>query len=183
MRPIQQHEGRHPGLRHHHPRRGHPGPVEGPPRPHRRGGRGRAPRGDVRTAVLLLLAEEPMHGYQLRGKLVERGFVRPNRLGSGAVYTILRRMDAHGLLRSEWERTQSGRQRRVYEVTEEGVDALKMGLETLIKRKALMDDLASFYHEQFQQKDKVCSGSDYACSCNCWSRNHNSPYGGYRTWE
>ena len=95
-----------------------------------------------------------MHGYQLMGKLVERGFVLPNRLESGAVYTILRRMEAHGLLKSEWERLESGRQRRIYEVTEEGVEALRMGLETIVKRKALMDDLDSFYREHFQQSRK-----------------------------
>ena len=95
-----------------------------------------------------------MHGYQLMGKLVERSFVLPNRLESGAVYTILRRMEAHGLLKSEWERLESGRQRRIYEVTEEGVEALRMGLETIVKRKALMDDLESFYREHFKQSRK-----------------------------
>ena len=45
----------------------------GPRRPPcHRGGRGRAPRGDVRAAILLLLAEEPMHGYQLMQAIAER---------------------------------------------------------------------------------------------------------------
>jgi len=56
----------------HHPRgHGGPGPEFGPRR-HRQGGRGRAPRGDVRAAVLQLLAEQPMHGYQLMQAIADR---------------------------------------------------------------------------------------------------------------
>ena len=40
---------------------------------HGRGGRGRrAGRGDVRAAILLLLAEQPMHGYQIIQEITER---------------------------------------------------------------------------------------------------------------
>src|SRR3954451_19020225 len=97
MRPTREHEGRHPGLRHHHPRRAHPGPVEGPPRPHRRGGRGRAPRGDVRTAVLLLLAEEPMHGYQLMQAISERSGGRWSP-SPGAIYPTISQLEDEGLV-------------------------------------------------------------------------------------
>ena len=110
-------------------------------------------RGWIQFLILRMLYEKQMYGYQLMAKLEERGFVLPNRLESGAVYTILRRMESHGLLKSEWERIESGRQRRIYEVTEEGVETLKMGLKTIIKRKTLMNDLASFYLEHFQQKN------------------------------
>ncbi|HWD82513.1 MAG TPA: hypothetical protein VG497_26620, partial [Kribbella sp.] len=64
---------------HHHPRRGGPRMGEGMPMhrgrgrgPGRGAGRGRAPRGDVRTAVLMLLTEEPMHGYQLMQAIADR---------------------------------------------------------------------------------------------------------------
>ncbi len=71
MNPMHGRDGGRAHRRSHHPRHpGRPGPVEGPH--HRRGGRGRAPRGDVRAAILLLLAEEPMHGYQLMQAVAER---------------------------------------------------------------------------------------------------------------
>jgi len=68
---------------------------DGPP--HRRGGRGRAPRGDVRAAVLLLLAEEPMHGYQLMQAIGERtgGAWRPS---PGAVYPTIAQLEDEGLV-------------------------------------------------------------------------------------
>jgi DNA-binding PadR family transcriptional regulator len=63
----------------------------------RRGGRGRALRGDVRTAVLLLLAEEPMHGYQLMQAISDRSGGRwtPS---PGAIYPTINQLEDEGLV-------------------------------------------------------------------------------------
>jgi DNA-binding PadR family transcriptional regulator len=97
MHSHRQHDGRHVGHRHHHPRFGGPGPMD-PGAIHRRGGRGgRAPRGDVRTAVLILLAEEPMHGYQLMQAIAERsgGSWTPS---PGAIYPTISQLEDEGLV-------------------------------------------------------------------------------------
>jgi DNA-binding PadR family transcriptional regulator len=63
--------------------------------------RGRkARRGDVRTAVLLLLAEEPRNGYQIMQELEERsgGAWRPS---AGSIYPALQLLEDEGLVRSE----------------------------------------------------------------------------------
>jgi DNA-binding PadR family transcriptional regulator len=64
--------------------------------PHR-GERGRAQRGDVRTALLLLLAEQPMHGYQLMQTITERtsGAWQPS---PGAIYPTLSQLEDEGLI-------------------------------------------------------------------------------------
>jgi DNA-binding PadR family transcriptional regulator len=75
------------------------GPFGGPGwGPHRRG-RGRARRGDVRLALLRLLAEEPRNGYQLMQAIEERshGFWRPS---PGSVYPTLSQLEDEGLIRS-----------------------------------------------------------------------------------
>lgn len=64
------------------------------------GGRGsgrRAGRGDIRAAILLLLAEEPMHGYQLIQQIGERsgGTWRPS---PGAIYPALNLLEDEGLV-------------------------------------------------------------------------------------
>lgn len=66
--------------------------------PHRRGP-GRARRGDVRLALLRLLAEEPRNGYQLMQAIEERsgGFWRPS---PGSVYPTLAQLEDEGLIRS-----------------------------------------------------------------------------------
>jgi DNA-binding PadR family transcriptional regulator len=94
---------------------GGPGGFSGPPIPpippepgfdpefgprgrgHRRGRPGRAGRGDVRTAILKLLAEEPMHGYQLMQAVADRtggGW----RLSPGAVYPTIAQLEDEGLV-------------------------------------------------------------------------------------
>ena len=62
-------------------------------------GRGRRRRGDVRAAVLLLLAEEPRNGYQLMQEIEERsaGNWRPS---PGSVYPILSQLEDEGLIRA-----------------------------------------------------------------------------------
>ena len=66
--------------------------------PHRRGP-GRARRGDVRLALLRLLAEEPRNGYQLMQAIEERsgGLWRPS---PGSVYPTLAQLEDEGLIRS-----------------------------------------------------------------------------------
>jgi DNA-binding PadR family transcriptional regulator len=91
------HGGRHDDRRHHHPRGPRAGGFEGGPFGHRRGGRGRTPRGDVRTAVLLLLAEQPMHGYQLMQAIADRSGGRwtPS---PGAIYPTISQLEDEGLV-------------------------------------------------------------------------------------
>jgi DNA-binding PadR family transcriptional regulator len=81
--------------REHHPRR-HGPPVDGPPM-HHRGGRGRAARGDIRTALLLLLADEPMHGYQLMRAIADRSGGRWT-ASPGAVYPTISQLEDEGLV-------------------------------------------------------------------------------------
>ncbi|MGH3646948.1 MAG: PadR family transcriptional regulator [Micromonosporaceae bacterium] len=80
----------------------------------RRGRGGRRNRGDVRSAVLVLLAEQPMHGYQLIGEIAERseGMWRPS---AGSVYPVLQQLEDEGLVRIE--RVEG---RRVVHLTEAG---------------------------------------------------------------
>lgn len=80
-------------------------------------GRGgpRARRGDVRAAVLALLAERPMHGYEMIKELEERtqGAWTPS---AGSIYPTLQMLEDEGLIRGE----ESGGKRR-FTLTEEGV--------------------------------------------------------------
>jgi DNA-binding PadR family transcriptional regulator len=78
------------------------------------GRRRRANRGDVRTAALLLLAEEPRNGYQIMQELEERseGMWRPS---PGSVYPALQQLEDEGLIRSE-----ESDGRRLYHLTDAG---------------------------------------------------------------
>ena len=66
------------------------------------GGGPRARRGDVRAAVLALLAEQPRNGYQIMQELEQRsrGLWRPS---PGSVYPALQQLQDEGLIREEAE--------------------------------------------------------------------------------
>ena len=94
-------------------REGGPGFGRGPGFGPRRGRR-RASRGDVRAAVLALLAEEPQHGYAVIGQLAERsgGLWRPS---PGSIYPVLAQLEEEGLVASD---TSEGR--KVFALTDAG---------------------------------------------------------------
>jgi hemoglobin len=85
----------------------------------RRFGRGgpRARRGDVRAAALALLAERPMHGYEMIKEIEERsgGIWRPS---AGSIYPTLQLLEDEGLIRGE---ESDGRRR--FSLTEDGEKA------------------------------------------------------------
>src|ERR687888_1736830 len=64
----------------------------------RHGGRRR--RGDVRAAILALLSERPMHGYEMIQELEERtdGAWRPS---AGSIYPTLQLLEDEGLIAGE----------------------------------------------------------------------------------
>lgn len=93
----------------------HVGPFGG----HGPFGRGRARRGDVRAALLALLSERPMHGYEMIQELETRtgGLWRPS---PGSVYPTLQLLEDEGLVEHEEERG-----KRRYALTEQGRAALE----------------------------------------------------------
>jgi DNA-binding PadR family transcriptional regulator len=96
------------------------------------------------------LYEKPMHGYQLLEEIEERS-CGCHKLEPGSIYTLLRRMEEKGLLASRWEKVEGGPDKRVYTLTHKGVEALKVGLASIARRKTLFDDLVKFYHEKFEK--------------------------------
>ncbi|HJT37138.1 MAG TPA: PadR family transcriptional regulator [Actinomycetota bacterium] len=82
------------------------------------GGGPRARRGDVRTGVLQVLSEQPLHGYDVIRALEDRsgGRWRPS---PGSVYPTLQMLEDAGLVKSEGK---DGK--RVYEITDAGREEL-----------------------------------------------------------
>jgi DNA-binding PadR family transcriptional regulator len=96
-------------------RRGHGGPP--------RGGRKRMRRGDIRTALLAVLAEGPGHGYDVMQTLEETtgGAWRPS---PGSVYPTLQLLEDEGLVRSV---ERDGK--RTFEITDAGRSEVEQRVE------------------------------------------------------
>jgi DNA-binding PadR family transcriptional regulator len=159
----------------HHPRGRGPWGFGGPPFPgpwFAGGGRPRPRRGDVRLAVLTLLAEQPMHGYQIITELGTRsgGVWRPS---PGSVYPTLQQLQDEGLVtvaeedgrrtfsltdagRAEVERASAGRRAPWEDMADEADDAagrLKSLVGQLIA--ATMQVATAGTHDQVAQAEKV----------------------------
>jgi len=92
-------------------------------------------RGVVVLATLSRL-RTPRYGYELRQALTDRGMP----IEEGTLYPLLRRLEAQGLLRSEW-RIQDGPPRRYYSLNGDGRKLLKRLAESWHVMNEAMDRL------------------------------------------
>ena len=83
----------------------------------------------VEPAVLLLLREGNAHGYELADELT--AFMPVQRVDVGNLYRLLRKLEDDGLVSSEWDEGEAGRAKRVYEITDDGIEALDDWAERL----------------------------------------------------
>ncbi len=105
------------------------------------GGGRRAGRGDIRAAILALLHEEPMHGYQIMQELETRSG-GAWRVSPGSVYPTLQQLQDEGLITS----TEQSGGRRVFELTAAGREQAKTSAATppwQVTDGSARDDMAS----------------------------------------
>jgi len=76
-------------------------------------------RGSAELAILSVLGERPLHGYELARRIETRtgGALR---FTLASLYPLLYRMEARGWLRASWDETSAGRARRYYRLTAAG---------------------------------------------------------------
>ena len=103
-------------------------------------------RGDVRAAILDMLREEPMNGYQLISQIAERsgGAWKPS---PGSVYPTIQQLEDEGLVEADDERG-----RRTLRLTDEG--------RTYVAEHA--DELAETWAPFAEEREGVRPGGEYA---------------------
>ncbi len=85
-------------------------------------------RGNIPTLILSLLAETPSYAYEMSENLKKQtgGVIT---LLDGSLYNSLKQLEELGLVRSYWETQPNGRERRYYEILEEGWQELQIRLK------------------------------------------------------
>jgi len=76
-------------------------------------------RGTAELAVLSVLEDGPLHGYEL-SRRIEQQTKGALRFTLAALYPMLYRMEQRGWIRGSWETSQQGRRRRCYRLTQAG---------------------------------------------------------------
>jgi len=114
-----------------------PGYCGGPGAP----GGGRYRRSVLEVAILSSLAASTTHGYNLVDQ-IETLTSDLVCIDPGSMYRLLRALEEDGLVTSSWQTPEAGPSRRVYEISERGVEALELMARSLSQRAASMQQLA-----------------------------------------
>jgi PadR family transcriptional regulator, regulatory protein PadR len=96
-------------------------------------------------AVLLLLRERPVHGYELLEQLPD---LTGERVDMGNLYRFLRLLEQEGIVRSEWDDRAAGPSKRIYELTEEGQALLDEWATALRGAQARTESFLTRYGER-----------------------------------
>jgi len=73
-------------------------------------------RGSAELAVLTILAEHPLHGYEIAKRIEEQtgGVLR---FDMASLYPMLHRFERKAWVKAEWQTPPNGRRRRCYRLT------------------------------------------------------------------
>ncbi len=78
----------------------------------------------ARLAILGLLHQRPMHGYEIQQYIQDTSMELWANVLSGSIYFALNKMEEEGLVRGEAEERTGNRLRKIYAITEAGREAL-----------------------------------------------------------
>ncbi len=100
-------------------------------------------RGFIQPCLLVLLLQEPSHGYGLMERLKEQfGLADAD---PGLLYRTLRGMERDGFVQSAWDTEGQGPARRTYRVTGEGIEFLDAWAAQLQRMRTEMDRFLATY--------------------------------------
>jgi PadR family transcriptional regulator, regulatory protein PadR len=100
----------------------------------------------IEPAVLLLLRERAMHGYELLERVPE--LVAEDRVDVGNLYRALRALEDDGVVESEWRADLPGPAKRTYRLTESGARLLDRWAEALRGNQVLAAEFLRRYEER-----------------------------------
>jgi PadR family transcriptional regulator, regulatory protein PadR len=100
----------------------------------------------VEPAVLLLLRERSMHGYELLDRVPE--LVGEERVDVGNLYRALRSLEEDGVVRSEWSAELPGPAKRTYELTDTGRQLLDAWADALRDNQTLVTQFLERYERR-----------------------------------
>lgn len=109
-------------------------------------------RGFIQPWLLLLLAQNPAHGYELMERLGQDE--ETPGADPGLLYRTLRQFEEDGLVRSAWDTEGGGPARRVYEITDEGVEYLRAWAVNIRRTRERLDRFLAEYQTYFQSSEE-----------------------------
>ncbi|MFP4345810.1 MAG: helix-turn-helix transcriptional regulator [Anaerolineales bacterium] len=108
-------------------------------------------QGFIRPRLLLQLAQQRAYGYELLEMLEREQLPTPD---SSTLYRTLRHFEEHGWVRSVWDTEGGGPARRVYEITDAGVEHLHAWAGKIRHTREQLGRFLDEYEDHFQKQDE-----------------------------
>jgi len=113
----------------------------------------------LRFIVLALLAVKPSHGYEL-SKAIEEVTLGTLKASPGSLYPVLRELSNEGLVEERVE-VESGRLRKVYQLTEKGWDELAKIIEVAYSISTSVNEILAVARRRLEERGrKTCVPRD-----------------------
>ncbi len=101
-------------------------------------------RGFIQPNLLLLLLRKPAHGYELMEILSKKNIAG---MDPGNLYRTLRSLEKNHFVRSSWEAGDTGPSRRIYAITENGIEYLNAWVERIRRTRSRLSDFLEDFEE------------------------------------
>ena len=82
-------------------------------------------QGTLDLLILHVVALVPLHGYAI-GQRIQQISKRTLQVQQGSLYPALHRLEKRGLLRAEWQTSETGREAKFYTLTKAGRKQLEL---------------------------------------------------------
>jgi PadR family transcriptional regulator PadR len=99
----------------------------------------------AQSYILLILARGRSYGYEIRQRLQDEFDYERAAADPGALYRLLRELEAAGLIASEWGIAETGPARRYYQLTDAGRAELRRGAERMLRQVKRMQHFLEEY--------------------------------------
>jgi len=116
----------------------------------------------LKPAVLVLLAREKTHGYDVVQRLKGLEMFADVPPDTSGVYKALKSMEEEGLISSKWEQRGAGPAKKRYALTKDGKICLKRWAGTLVHYRAQLNGLLALL-----DPDRKDPAPDNARRCGC----------------
>lgn len=97
----------------------------------------------TQPSILTVLAssETPLHGYAIIHEMAQGPMYGGSAPDPTGIYRILKQMENNGMVKSEWDLSESGPAKRCYTLTDEGRACLRRWIDALACYKASIEEL------------------------------------------
>lgn len=95
----------------------------------------------IQPAILVVLAEGPLHGYRVAERIGEMSSFAGQKPDVSGIYRFLKSMERKDLVVGSWDLSESGPAKKCYEITATGRRCLREWINTLEDHRKQITDL------------------------------------------